>query len=249
MAQIRPGSPQIDREQAVRELTASLVGPPPSNDLRSLVREAGGAREVGQIVGRSARTVQRWLAGQVAHIPREARESLARSVQTQRTRDLVDRLGGAQEVAELTGRSTRTVQRWMAGQIRTPRADARRVLQRGAAATRMSINGLSIDPRTGLPASPVFMRLAGNIRAKGSSTSPSYNYDRRIGVMTDPRGERLPDHVVATIVEAISQGDSWGAHAALEEWLSTDFSAVGTYQPEAGYGMFVDRIDGVEFTQ
>lgn len=249
MPQIRPRPSPANREQATRELTESLIGPPPSNDLRSLVREAGGSRAVGQIVGRSPRTIQRWMAGQVGHIPRQARETLASTVQAQRTRDLVEQLGGVQRVADLTGRSTRTVQRWMAGQIRTPRPDARRMLQRGATSARMSTHGIQVDPRTGLPSSPVFIRLAGKIRAKNASPSPGYDYDRRIGVDDRTRGIALPDHVVAAIVAALSQGDRWAAHAALEEWLSTDFSAVGTYQPEQGYGMFVDRIDSVEFNQ
>lgn len=249
MPQIRPTASRVDREQAARALTDALAGPPPTSDLRALVQDVGGSRAAGGLVGRSPRTIQRWMAGQVDHVPRDARQAITRASQAERTRSLVDQLGGVRRVAALTGRSVRTVQRWTTGQIRAPRRDAQRALQRGNVAVRMSLLGLAIDPATGQPASPVFMRLSGNIRAKGSSTSPDYNYDRRIGVLRDPRGERIPDDVVAAIVQHLSVGDRWSALQALEAWLSTDFSAVGTYNPSDGYGMFVDRIDDVEFNQ
>lgn len=249
MAQIRPRENPVDREGAARELVDALIGQPPANDLRSLVHEAGGASRVGELVGRSTRTIYRWMAGEVDHVPREARDSLARQVQADRTRGLVDQLGGADRVAAMTGRSRRTVERWMSGRIRTPRTDARQVLQRGATATRMSAHGIDVDPSTGQPLRQVFFKLSGGLRAKGNTPTPGYKYNRRIGVELDPRGQEIPDAVIAEMVDALSRGDQWSAHAAFEEWLSTGFSAVGTYQPELGFGMFVDRIDDIEFNQ
>ena len=250
MAQFRPQTARADRGRAARDLGDALASPRISTQIRDLVRDVGGTRAAAALVGRSERTVQRWSAGQVGHVPDQLRSTLARAGGAARTRNLIGELGGTRRVAELTGRSLRTVQRWANGQIAVPRADARQLLGRADAAVRMRGRGLTIDPATGRPRAPIYLTLKGNIRVN-ASRSAGYSYDSRsigTGGMSD-KGYQLDDAVIAEIVDALGQGDYRGAQAALEEHLSSSYVAVGSYDPATNIGLFIDSIESVEFNQ
>jgi hypothetical protein len=54
---------------------------------------------------------------------------------------------------------------------------------------------------------------------------------------------------MATVVDALSQGDQRAAHRALEAYLSENYAAAGTYNPAQNTGLFIDRIDTIRFSQ
>ena len=252
MPPFRPQPPPPDRARAAREIEARLAAPRVSPSIADQIRAAGGTRAAAGLVNRSTRTLQRWAAGTVQHIPDQAQRVLARASVASRNSALIAELGGARRVAELTGRSLRTVQRWASGEIRAPRADARQVLQRADAAVRMRGRGISVDPATGRPLTPVFVQMTGAIRVN-ASRSRGYTYpSRSIGVAVPgetPQGIALSPEVVAEIVDQLGRGDTRGAQNALEAYLSENYAAVGAYDPDANIGLFIDRIESMTFYQ
>ncbi len=250
MPPLRPQPAPPNRGRAANDLAASLAAPRISSDLRNLIRDAGGTRAAAELVNRSPRTIQRWAAGQVQHVPDAARGTLSRVSATAHNRSLIQEMGGVQRVAQITGRSLRTVQRWANGQIRRPRADAQRVLGRADAAVRMRARGISIDPATGRPTTPLHLKLTGSVRINASRTK-GYAYPARsIGTGgLSPLGFELDPDVVAQIVEALGQGDTIGAQTILEAHLSDSYAAVGSYDSNTEIGLFIDAITSVEFNQ
>lgn len=249
MAQFRPPTAPPNRRQAAADINNALASPRIPTSVRALVSDVGGTRAAAQLVGRSERQVQRWMSGDIGHIPDQLRASLARAGTAARNRVLIQELGGTRRVAELTGRSVRTVERWASGQIAQPRRDARQLLGRADAAVRMRSRGLSIDPATGRPVGPVYLRVNGSIRINASSRQ-QYNYpSRNIGTGgMNPQGFEITE-VMAAITDALGEGDPAAAQEALEAYLSDAYAAAGRYDPVAEIGVFIDRVDGIEFNQ
>jgi hypothetical protein len=252
MPPFRPQGPPPDRARAAREIEARLAEPRVPQSIADQIRDTGGARAAARLVGRSDRTLRRWAAGTVRHIPAHAQRALARASVASRNGALIAELGGARRVAELTGRSVRTVQRWASGDIRAPRADARQVLQRADAAVRMRGRGITVDPATGRPITPVFVQMTGQIRVNASTTR-GYQYPtRNIGIAIPgetPQGIEISADTMAAIVDHLGRGDTRGAQNALEAYLSENYAAVGRYDPQANIGFFIDRIDSMTFYQ
>lgn len=250
MPPFRPRTTPPDRQRAARGIADALAEPRIPGDMRSIIRDAGGTREAARLVGRSERTIQRWMAGQVEHIPDQLRGTLARAGTAGRTRQLIADLGGARAMAAITGRSVRTVQRWANGEIARPRPDARRRLGRADAANRMRQRGLTINPATGQPGAPIYLQLTGAIRVV-SSPSKEYSYPSRsigIGGM-NPQGVQISADTMAAVTDALGRSDYAGVRSALEEFLSTEYAATGSYNPSAGVGLFIDSIDSITFNQ
>ena len=248
MPPIRPQAPAPTRGQAARAITTSLASPRVSGSIGDLIRDAGGPRAASRLVGRSTRSLQRWARGDVQHIPAHARGVLARASVAGRNRDLIQELGGVRRTAELTGRSVRTVQRWASGEITTPLADARRMLQRADAARRMRGQGLNIDPATGRPRGAVFLQMKGEIRVN-IPRNDGYHYPtRQIGTS---EADQISPEIMAQLVDALGQGDIQGVQAALENHLSTEYlgQTIGRYDPNQGIGVFIDRVDQITFYQ
>ena len=249
MAQFRPPTAPPNRRQAAADNNNALASPRIPTSVRALVQDVGGTRAAARLVGRSQRQVQRWMAGDVGHVPDQLRASLARAGTAARNRALIQELGGTRRVAELTGRSVRTVERWANGQIAQPRRDARQLLGRADAAVRMRARGLTVDPATGRPMAPVYIRINGAIRIN-ASTRQQYNYpSRNIGTGgMNPQGFEITE-VMAEITAALGEGDPRAAQEALEAYLSEAYAAAGSYDPVAEIGVFIDRVDGIEFNQ
>ena len=250
MPPIRPLPPPPDRDRTSRALADALAAPRVSDRLADLVRDVGGTRAAADLVGRSERTVRRWSAGDVQQIPAELRGRLVRAGSAARIRNLIGELGGPARVAELTGRSVRTVQRWAAGQISQPRRDARSVLNRADAAVRMRRRGLSVDPATGRPTSPIRVKMRGNIRVNSSRTT-GYDYTgRHIGPDSPAAaGIEIDPDTIAAIVDALGRSDYRSAQETLEAFLSTNYAATGRYDAQANIGLFIDQIQQVTFDQ
>lgn len=250
MPPLRPRPAPTDRGRAAVDIANSLAAPRLPSDMRTLIRDAGGTRRAAEMVNRSPRTLRRWAAGGVQNIPEPARRTLSQASATSRNQQLIEEMGGVRRVAQITGRSVRTVQRWARGEIRHPKPDAQRLLGRADAAVRMRARGLSIDPATGRPITPIHLQLNGAIRINASRTK-GYAYPaRNIGTGgMNPLGFELDPDVIAQIVEAIGQGDTRGAHATLEAHLSDSYAAVGAYDQQAEIGMFIDAITDIAFNQ
>jgi len=248
MPPIRPQAPAPTRGQAARAITTSLASPRVSDSIGDLIRDAGGTRAASRLVSRSPRSLQRWARGEVQHIPAHARGVLARASIASRNRDLIQELGGPRRTAELTGRTLRTVQRWVSGEIAAPLADARRVLQRADAAVRMRAQGLNVDPATGRPRGSVFLQMKGELRIN-LSRNDGYHYpSRQIGTS---EADQISPEIMAQLVDALGQGDIQGVQAALENHLSTEYlgQTIGRYDPNQGIGVFIDRVDQITFYQ
>ena len=247
MPPIRPQAPAPTRGQAARAITTSL-GSPRVSSLADQIRDVGGTRAAGELVGRSTRSLQRWARGEVENIPPLARAVLARASVASRNSELIRELGGIRRTAELTGRTQRTVRRWATGEIASPLVDARRVLQRADGARRMRDRGLNVDPATGLPRGPVFLQLKGEIRINPTRTQ-GYTYGtRQIGTS---EADEISPEIMVQLVDALGQGDIQGVQAILETHLSTEYlgQTIGRYDPNQGIGVFIDRVDQITFTQ
>ena len=249
MAQFRPSTAPPNRRQAAADINNALAAPRIPSSVRNLVRDVGGTRAAARLVGRSQRQVQRYVSGDIGQVPEKFRAALARAGTAARNRALIQELGGTRRVAELTGRSVRTVERWASGQIAQPRRDARQLLGRADAAVRMRARGLAVDPATGRPLAPVYIRVNGAIRIN-ASTRQQYNYpSRNIGTGgMNPLGFEITE-AMAAITDALGAGDPRAAQEALEAYLSDAYAAAGSYDPIAEIGVFIDRIDGIEFNQ
>lgn len=252
MPPLRPRPAPPDRGRAATALGAALVPPaaPPPATIGQLIAASGGTRAAAALVGRSARTVRRWAAGQVQHVPDEAQHALLRAGIAARNRQLIDEMGGVRQVSQITGRSVRTVQRWARGDITRPRLDAQQILGRADAAVRMRDLGLQIDPATGLPQGKIYLQLSGSIRVNASRTA-GYSYpSRSIGGREHPLGLAIDDpQVIADMVQALGQNDPEAAQAILEAHLSNDYAAVGSYDQRQQIGLFIDSITSIEFNQ
>lgn len=250
MPPIRPRGAAPDRRRTARDLGDALAEPRVPTDLSSLIRDVGGTRAAAALVGRSARTMRRWAAGDVQNVPADLTSQLARAGRASRTRDLIGELGGARRVAELTGRSVRTVQRWAAGHIQRPRTDAQHLLGRADAAVRMRGRGLSIDPATGRPTSPVFLQLQGSIRVNSSPTSQYTYVSRAIGTGgLTAQGILIDDETIQAVVDALGQSNYRAAQEALESFLSINYASVGSYDSGREIGLFIDSITSIGFSQ
>lgn len=252
MPPLRPRPAPPDRGRAAAALGAALVppAPPPPTTMRELITASGGTRAAADLVGRSPRTLRRWAAGQVQHVPAEAQQALARASTAARNRQLIDEMGGVRRVSQITGRSVRTVQRWARGEIRRPRLDAQQILGRADAAIRMRELGLQIDPATGLPQGTIYLQLSGSIRVNASRTA-GYSYpSRSIGGREHPLGLAIEDpQVIADMVAALGMNDPAAAQAILEAHLSNDYAAVGSYDQRQQIGLFIDSITSIEINQ
>lgn len=164
-------------------------------------------------------------------------------------RDMVTRLGGTAEVARMTGRSQRQVQRWAKGEVARPKADALDRLHVAETRARIREAGHRLDSG-GRPSTPVRVRVEGHVQVKGTSGSDTYSADRRVPA---DGTQQLSDQTMATVVDALARGDRAGALQAIEADLSTGYFQASGYSydadRDAAYGAFLDRIDDVDFNQ
>lgn len=249
MPAFRPPPQPPDRRGAAAALADALADQRVPSTARELIADVGGTRRAAELLGCSMRTAQRRAAGAGAALSTDERRALAQAGAAARIGRVVEELGGVRRVAELTGRSPSTVRRWMTGKIHTPKPDARRVIGRADAAIRMRSKGLQVDPVTGQPTSPVKVQMKADVRVRGTSKSVVIDtYGKNIGAWDG--GVEIDDPVLmAEIVEALGRGDQAAVQELLEEFLSTNYAECGGYDPEAGIGFFIDRIDWAEFTQ
>lgn len=249
MPAFRPLAAPPDREGAAAALSAALAGPTRTGPASTgqLISEAGGTRRAAELLGVSSRTVQRRAAQQGRALSDTERQTLERAVARTQIQRAVHELGGVKRVAELTGRSPSTVRRWASGRIRAPKADAQRILTRPQTARRMRTAGLRVDPATGRPSGPVTLQMTADVRIKGESKSPSY--DQRTKNIGAQFPVTIDDQAMTAVVDAVGAGDRAQVQQVLEEYLSTNYAACSSYDPDSGIGLFIDRIEHIEFNQ
>lgn len=159
--------------------------------------------------------------------------------------DTIARLGGPAAVAGIVGRSVRTVQRWAAGSIKAPKADAVAKLNRADVQDRMARRGINVDRATNQPRRPVQFQARGHVTVKGPGRSPEYGYDRRIGA---EGGLELDPALVAGMAEQYMAGNNEGALQLLERDLTSDYANCGdNYDPDAGLGFRFDSLQEASF--
>lgn len=248
MPQFRPPPRQADRDAAAAVLAALTAGQRVPTGTRDLIADAGGTRAVAGLLGKSQRQMQRWARGEVHDIPADARRRLIQAGNTARMSRVIGELGGTKRVAELTGRHVSTVRDWANGRIKTPKPDARQKLGRADVAIRMQAKGVTVDPVTGLVDRPVYVKLTGDVRVKGSSKSLEVPVieGKNIGAWG---GIQVSAETMRDIVDALGVGNYRAAHEALEAWLTGNYaSGEGAYDANRGIGLFIDRIDNVAFS-
>jgi len=248
MPQFRPPPRQADRNAAAAVLAQLTAGQRVPTNTRDLIADAGGTRASAGVLGKSQRQMQRWARGEVHHLPADAVRRLTQAGNTSRMNQVIRELGGAKRVAELTGRHVSTVRDWASGRIKMPKPDARQKLGRADVAIRMKDKGVSVDPATGLVDRPVYVKLTGDVRVKGSSKSLDLPVveGKNIGAWG---GINVSADTMRDIVDALGVGNYRAAHEALEAWLTGNYaSGEGAYDANRGIGLFIDRIDTVAFS-
>lgn len=187
------------------------------------------------------------VTGREARAEREDAASLLSQAMAGSPQDraqTIARLGGPAAVAGLVGRSVRTVQRWAAGTIRTPKTDALTRLNRADVHDRLSRRGINVDDR-GRPRRPVAFQGAGQVSVQGPSDTEVYTYFRRIGAQG---GIEIDPDTFAAMLDRIAAGDNEGALRLIERDLTRDYTAVGdNYDPHTGVGFRFDNLTDARF--
>lgn len=248
MPAFRPPSRPADRRAAAAALAALTSGQRVPTNPKELIADAGGTRAAAGLLGKSQRQMQRWARGEVHDIPATSIRQLAQAGRTSRMSKVITELGGAKRVAELTGRHVSTVRDWASGRIKMPKPDARQKLGRADVALRLQSKGVAVDPVTGLPVRPVYVKVTGDVRVKGSSKSQDLPPvpGKRIGAQG---GINVSPETMRAIVDALGVNDYQSAHEALESWLTGNYAmGEGAYDPNRGIGLFIDNIDAVSFS-
>lgn len=192
-------------------------------------------QRIPDMSGRDKRTDRENAASMLSQALAGSPQDLAQTIQ---------RLGGPKQVAALVGRSVRTVQRWAAGSIRSPKADARLALNRADIGDRLSRRGINVDAG-GKPLRPIAFQAAGNVSVQGPSKTPTYEYFRRIGAQG---GIGVDSDTIAAMLDRIAHGDHEGALQLLERELTRDYANCGdNYNPETGQGFRFDNLSEAEF--
>lgn len=156
----------------------------------------------------------------------------------------IQRLGGPKKVANLVGRSVRTVQRWASGTIRAPKPDARLALNRADIRDRLARRGINVDD-TGKPRRPISFQGSGQVSVQGPSKTPTYNYFRRLGAQG---GIDIDPDTIAAMLDRIAHGDTEGALRLIERDLTRDYADCGdNYNPETGQGFRFDNLTDARF--
>lgn len=156
----------------------------------------------------------------------------------------IARLGGTTRVAAIVGRSVRTVQRWAAGTIRAPRADALGKLNQADVRDRATRRGLDPDARPGTPRAPKF-QARGQVAVQGPSDTPTYAYYRRIGA--EGGIELLPD-TLSSMLDHLASSNDEAALQDLERQQTRDYADCGdNYDAAAGLGFRFETLDEVSF--
>jgi hypothetical protein len=164
-------------------------------------------------------------------------------------REVVRALGGTRAVAELTGRTQRTVQRWITTtgteRIRAPRADAAQAINTAFAQARSTREGrqriASTRRATLMRNNGARMRgtaKAGPVSAGGSRAYiKTRRWDHRVGSDTmnaafDAYIERGEEAAFGTFNEKF--GDDYGDGGAFfDEWMFTDMDGLN-FNPDLG---------------
>lgn len=186
-----------------------------------IVDRLGGTAATATAVGRSTRTIERWVNG----------ESHPNVVDQQR-------LAAADHRARV--RSAFGLKYWQ-----PPEESAA-----GAAGpTEPRSEAEPDDARVGPPGEPqgsVYVRASGYVHVEGY-----YQYQRQVGVAgLGPDGmHELPPEVAADMVENLAAGDRDAALQTLEGHLSTGYAQCDGYDPEGSLGWHFQELDTFQLTQ
>lgn len=184
---------------------------------------------------------------------------------------VVDRLGGVEATARTLGCSTRTVERWMAGDAhpnlrsrqQLEAADRKQRLRGAYGITYYPTEGEEEEPpperrkpaapgtrpSVGVPGEPqgsIYVRASGHVAVEGY-----YRYARQVGVQgLGPDGmHELPPEVAQEMQDKVANGDADGALQVLEEHLSTGYAECDTYDPDSDAGWHFETLDELELVQ
>lgn len=227
------------RERSVDELISARGG------VTAFAREAG--------VNRS--TVYRWRSGECSPgarnrdklegISRDITRSERRAAGQREWGELARRYDGAKGLAQQIGVSTATANKWLAG-TSTPNAQNLAALQRADRAWRIKETyGLAVGGDGRPDRRRVFFRVVGDSKVKGEGSPEDMRRGRDWGSQNGglPGLEFTNDDAMNSFWDNAIDGDEEGTLDALQSYMSTDVTSVGTYSPEEGLGVFFDRID------
>jgi hypothetical protein len=239
-----PRGPEVHRREAAQKLADWYTGGVSRGDLgaridyltgradrsaRDLVRDLGGTKAAAAATGASERTVRDWAAGHHSPSARYA-DKLHRAAR----KSTVDALGGTKAVAGIAGRGESTVRTWVGRRI-TVGGDAVHRLNKHEVHQR-HVRARQQQGQT--PDQPLYMKTTGHVRAKSTTTTPTYDADRSVC-------HELSDNVQNEIEDALARSEDPAAiQQIIERDLTENYAHLGTdiYDGQ-DYGFFLDRID------
>jgi len=197
-----------------------------------LIRDVGTVKDVARATGAAERTVRDWRAGR--HAPSAKH---LQALQRAARRATIDALGGTRRVAQLTGRSTRTVQKWA----------QRSVQVKGDAVHRLNMHEVKERHRRARQSNgqdvgqPLYLKInTAHVRVKASTTTPTYDADRSVCHDLSPAEQEA-------IVDALARGDRAEVQRIIEQSLTSNYAGLGgSLYDGSEYGFFLDRIDDTE---
>lgn len=187
-----------------------------------IVERLGGTAATAAAVGRSPRTVERWVTGQ-AHPNVVDQQRLAAADHRTRVR------------------SAFGLKYWRPPQAPEPGG--------APAGTEPRHEPEPDDAQVGIPGEPqgsVYVRASGFVHVEGY-----YQYQRQVGVAgLGPDGmHELPPEVAADMVENLAAGDRDAALHTLQGHLSTGYAQCDGYDPDGSLGWHFQELDTFQLTQ
>lgn len=240
-----PGGRDVARAETAEKLASLLTGGRDRGEVgaridhltgrtersaRELITSLGGTAAAARELHVHPSTTRRWANG--SGMTDEHWSALNKAAR----RVTVQQFGGSKQVAEVTGRSRRTVQQWVskptyAGGDALHKFNRHEIGQRhdqgrqdSGLAPRSSRMGISL--RCG----------EAHVTVNPGNEDYQYEYDRLVH-------SNVPDSVIDEALDQLARGNVAGAHETIERHLSYNYSNVDEYDPQQGSGFFIDKIN------
>jgi transcriptional regulator with XRE-family HTH domain len=225
------------------------------------VAARGGATALARELGVNRSTVYRWRSGECAPgtrnrdklegINRDVTHGERHAAAQREWGELANRYGGTKGLAQQVDVSTSTVNKWLNG-TSSPNAHNLASLQRADRTWRIKETyHLTLGDNGRPDRRRVYFRVQGDSKIKGAGSPEDERHGKNWGSQNGslPGLEFTNDDALNSFWDNAVDGDEEGTLDALQSYMSTDVTSVGTYSPDEGLGVFFDRIDDFLFIQ
>lgn len=212
---------------SVSEGSRNLTFDVPVGDLRTEIG-VEGLRQAAIDAGRtppSDRTLRRWV--QQDRIPH------ADVLQIAQRRASVERLGGVKRVAEITGRTDKSIRRWQRGETKTLRGSAKFALTDLRELEAMQRAG-AVDENGKIRKANVVVRATADIKL-GDEERYDHTAENRLFNFNGEKGESLNDEDAWAFARALARGDHAGALLVIEAHASINYAAFEEWGAKDGF--------------